>query len=639
MLQSVQGALSGTFPVWNPYQFMGVPTATDGIYALTYPFTYCAYFVAHFLLRNDYNTLEVFSGFHLLAGYVVTYFVLRRMGSSSLMAATGACCWILSGWFLVAGRSQYTFIPLAVYLPLLILSAHLFNRSELGWRWALWTGAVIGLFFHSGHAEMWVYSLSFDGAALLLSIAFGSKDRKKRIIWAAAAISIGLAIAAPLLVLQRMELDRGERMGRWTWTSSIPHMLLPFGSWIRTEMYMGSKGYENSGEIYYAGTLFTSVSLVLILFWLSNCIARKGLLRAQWMKENIWLICGGVAFLLSLGSSAGLWRLISMVPPFDKFRWAIKYTPYFQLFFICGGAAVLERLLPRKQKIDALIFACVSALLLYHVTQCVSTWYTFTDRTYAPLPLRMHKLISGGGRIYPAASFRSVAPEYVQSLALNFPTHYGVLSFMGYDNFVEGSPPFALCRKFLIKDPITAAKIYGVRWLLWSYTLDQQILSGNPLETANIEIIDDTVPLAVMKLRGSLQPVFTSNAVKIYDLGAVSPIVFRRDNATVELPYKLNQSGIVVDTRNLERSQALTVNFLYRPWLTASCNGIQLPIRADQWGRIEVDFKAPAPTMEVRYSPPWPLSSSIAMVLALFGGIFGLIAQRTQGSDSGKASM
>ena len=119
IVEGCRSLFAGLAPEWNPYQFLGCPTASQGVYGLTYPATWVAYAIARFILGNDLLTLDVYAIGHLLAGYAVTYHLARRVGVRPCISAAAAVSFALSGYFLIAGRSWIFMVPVAVWLPAL----------------------------------------------------------------------------------------------------------------------------------------------------------------------------------------------------------------------------------------------------------------------------------------------------------------------------------------------------------------------------------------------------------------------------------------------------------------------------------------------------------------------------------------
>ncbi|MEX2026139.1 MAG: hypothetical protein WEH44_02545, partial [Pirellulaceae bacterium] len=158
ILQSCRGFFDdGAFPTFNPHQYAGAPTASLGTYALTYPPTYASFAFARWVLGDENATIEVFAFAHLLAGYCTMFWAGRSIGLRPLLAAAGGLCFALCGFFLIGGRSWYYMLPLATWLPLVALAIWRLSAGPIGWRWVLWTGLLLGVLFHAGNAQMWIY--------------------------------------------------------------------------------------------------------------------------------------------------------------------------------------------------------------------------------------------------------------------------------------------------------------------------------------------------------------------------------------------------------------------------------------------------------------------------------------------------
>ncbi|MGH9638243.1 MAG: hypothetical protein ACRD72_25695, partial [Candidatus Angelobacter sp.] len=105
MMQGGESLLNGIFPVWNPYQYLGMPTCTVGTYALTYPPTYVSYAIADRILHAPLCFLEVFAALHLLGGYAVMYALARRLNVRPFISMLAGVSFALNGYFLIVGRS------------------------------------------------------------------------------------------------------------------------------------------------------------------------------------------------------------------------------------------------------------------------------------------------------------------------------------------------------------------------------------------------------------------------------------------------------------------------------------------------------------------------------------------------------
>ena len=67
------------------------------------PPTCLAYFIARYLLGNEYLTAEVFAVLHLVVGYLLVYWLSRKVGMRPALAAAAGLSLTLSGFLLIVG--------------------------------------------------------------------------------------------------------------------------------------------------------------------------------------------------------------------------------------------------------------------------------------------------------------------------------------------------------------------------------------------------------------------------------------------------------------------------------------------------------------------------------------------------------
>lgn len=121
---------AGTWPDPNFYQFRGSPMISIGTYALSYPGTLLSCGLSQLMFGDLNSVIEIFAILHLLAGYYLTYRWARLLGINPVFSITLGISLVLSGYFFVAGRSWYYMFPVALWLPVLLLSAENFIRSR-----------------------------------------------------------------------------------------------------------------------------------------------------------------------------------------------------------------------------------------------------------------------------------------------------------------------------------------------------------------------------------------------------------------------------------------------------------------------------------------------------------------------------
>jgi len=487
--------------------------------------------------------------------------------------------------------------------------------------------------FHAGHAEFWIYSIIFCALAAFLMFV-GGIIPASRLIYALAAFLVSLAVASPLLWLQKWETDGIQRIGGTGWSSDILNMLLPFAGLSTSTIKSGSVNYQYFPEIFYAGTVFFATGIVFLGLCVTALLFRPQAIKLKELIKNQWLVLGGLAFVMSLGAPAVLWTLLSFLPIFNRFRWPIKYTSFLHIFLIFGAGLILERLLPRRGK--HLVFGLIAVLMLFHATQCRSSLYDFADRPYPPLPAGMQKLFSADfpGRIYCLVPIHSALPEFVDGLVLNFPTVYKIFSYQGYDTFIASKELYIKTLNQIDADPVKTAKAYGIEWMLWS-ELERHPLLSNPSQTF-LELCQVGYVDAGGSLLKQSTKVYQSPQLKIFRLNEKDPLVFVSDTPTHPLAFLADQSGLTINTAGLASGTEVTANFLAWPWMAAQSNGRKLPITADKWMRMHVKLEENTPEFRIFYNPPWQLSSLIGLAILVAGIIVGLVAQAVQARESKK---
>lgn len=155
---------AGELPLWNPYQFAGLPFLAAGQHSAFYPFSIIFYL---FPLARAYGLFTVSQFF--LAG-LFTYIFLRVLGLRRLSALCGAMVYEL-GLFMVVSVVFTMIIAGVVWLPLILTSLELILRQHpaLGGRPATIPWLVLGAFalgaqVLAGHIEITYYTLLVSGA-------------------------------------------------------------------------------------------------------------------------------------------------------------------------------------------------------------------------------------------------------------------------------------------------------------------------------------------------------------------------------------------------------------------------------------------------------------------------------------------
>lgn len=633
IIRSAQDLFQGRFPVWNPYQLLGAPTASVGTYMLTYPPTYLSYWIAQRVFGDPYLTIEIFIVLHLAAGYFITVLVLRRFGLRPSLAVAGALSFTLCAFLLIGGRSQATFVPVAVFLPLLTASILALERGPAGWKWALGTGAVVGVYYHAGHAQYWVYALMFFAAAVALLI-IGGRISWSRALWCMPALSFGVALAAPLLFPQMAEL-RGRHFGSNGTGVNLLGMLLPLGRWAQ-DIRQPFNQPAWSGQIPYSGTTFVAASFIGLGYYFYLLV----LCKLKWpdvrtrIGDATWLLLMLFATALALGPDGVLWPLMAHVPPFNDFRWPNKLLPFAAFFACVGGGVQLERWCSRWRPMRVRwLAAATMGLVLLNTYWARASWYAFADRPYPALDASYAALIAPpgaglAGRILTRVQWEARSPVegFFRTQSLNFPTITGALSVGGYDTFAESSFENQRMLNLLRKDPVSAARAYGVRWLIWDRLFSHPVFSPNP-QVKEIEMLRMPERKALLAVKNEAVRTLVADGLEVYRVKETDPLAFIAGPGKEPLGLRFDMRGGTVEAGGIPPTASVVVNVLWRPWMKAFADGRPIDCHADTWGRVMVRMQGPARVLEVLYRPPWLRSSLAGLGIAMLGGVIGVFLQ------------
>lgn len=662
LLQGLRSVWQGVFPEWDGHVFMGVPYASAGGGRLFYPPTYLAYAVSRHLLGNELAQVDVAAILHIVAAYFVVFWVLRRLGTGAAVSMAGALAVALSGPTLIMGRCWAMFIYGAVWSPLLFYAVARLTRGPVGWRWALLTGAGIGVLFQVGFVQLWVTVLLLMGLALL-GYWLAGRLPSRQVPWFAAAVLLGVALAMPLMYQQWL-LTRDLHMGPRSDNGVAPGMLamlLPYP--LATAPHpAGWGGLESRymGQMYYFGTPFALLPVLGVVSLLTAGPCRRprspregseGPRSSDREEEadslrhidssphlwgaNVWAALALFVLVLALGSDAGLWRLMSALPVLNIVNhYPFRLLPFLVLFAVLSGSVVAERLLratPRRARWEMALAATTAGLLLWHVGFARSSFYQYGFPPTQPLSAPIGEILRAGGatgphpqsRVMCWAPERSSLPEFRDTMKLNLPMLDGIPSFTGYDPLTSSKPTWLRAARAMELGPLAASRAFGVRWHVVSRLIAHPTFSGDsPVE----RVLETEVPLgdALPKLaRARLPTAAALPDVTIYDAGPTDPLAFPEGDARHPLPLTLSNRGIDVDVSALPAGCRVIVNWLWYPPMRAQLGGAALPCAADAWGRIVVSVPPTAPggpagraLLHVRYAPNWGTGVAIGAALA-----------------------
>jgi len=258
---AAQSVRSGSFPLWNPYQFCGTPFVANSQSAVFYPGNLLFY-----LLPDTARAFGWSAILHLTLCGWFTYLLLRRLRCSEVAALAGGIVFAFSAWQ-VAWLQLPTFLATSCWFPLLLHQVYGLrtarmqrNRSIDGespdavpslptdsetlspWprgqalRSLAGIGAVVGMMLLAGHLQIAFYGLLMGTLWMVgVLVRVGSEQGRAAVIRgfliSAGGMALGLMMASPQ-ILPALELSHvSHRVGKPTATgyAAYTEYALPSG--------------------------------------------------------------------------------------------------------------------------------------------------------------------------------------------------------------------------------------------------------------------------------------------------------------------------------------------------------------------------------------------------------------------------
>ena len=355
---------TGSFPLWNPYIYGGLPYVAAMHGDIFYPT-----FLLRMIMPTDVAMTVGFMVHIFLAG-LFTYFFLRAWGLGFYPALLGGLAYMMGGpiaSYVSPGHDGKLFVsaltPLALWM--------LVRGIRDGRLWAFGVLALAtGLAVLSPHPQLLQYDLLLSGAfALFLAFSAGDRDvalprgtALARLGLSAAAVAIGMLIGAvqylPVMEYVPWSPRAGGKGYDYATTYSFPleeliNTYIPQFSGI-LNAYSGRNGIHLHSEYLGVAVLI----LAVLGFGAMRAMRRRAFAR-------FWLGTMIVALLWALGNSTPFFHLVYAIVPGTKFFRAPSTIIYVVALAIAVFAALgLERVLAREYSRRYLIGWAVAAVVM-----------------------------------------------------------------------------------------------------------------------------------------------------------------------------------------------------------------------------------------------------------------------------------
>lgn len=169
--------LAGELPLWNPYNYGGMPLLANPQATVFYPPSWL-----YLLMPVGYaQKLLVFG--HVLFTGIFMFLLVRRMGPGRVPALLAAIAWMFSSYFGArAAVGHLTLLMTASWLP---ATLYCWERALASrqWRWVFWTGMALGVSVLAGGDQNCYYTALTVGLYGLVRWSWPGKD------WAGAGLA------------------------------------------------------------------------------------------------------------------------------------------------------------------------------------------------------------------------------------------------------------------------------------------------------------------------------------------------------------------------------------------------------------------------------------------------------------------
>ncbi|MFH0944764.1 MAG: YfhO family protein [Planctomycetota bacterium] len=187
-LETTRQALErGELPQWDASQGLGVPHIAEVHYAVFYPPAWIPLFLG-------LSGLGLLAWLHLVMAGGGTLLYLRALGRSEGAALLGALAFALSAW-ITARMHSFPVVGAAVWLPWI-----LYGLQSASGKGTLIAALAVTLSLLAGFPQVTSWLLVLAGLLELVRFACSSRKwpaRLRRLLWSAAAVLLGLLLAAP----------------------------------------------------------------------------------------------------------------------------------------------------------------------------------------------------------------------------------------------------------------------------------------------------------------------------------------------------------------------------------------------------------------------------------------------------------
>lgn len=362
---------SGSFPLWNPYQYGGVPFFAEWQSGTLDPLNWI-----HWLGASSRTlTLSIQSSFVIALLAMFSY--SRSIGFTRRASVFAAVVFGLSG-FLV-GRTLYPgFVRIVALMPLVLCFTERLSRRHR-WRDAVFGSLIVAWQIFAAHPQPLIYSSLLACAYALFRLLRGSR-RLLFLSQFSLMFVAGIGLAA-IQLLPAFEFATKSVRQDWPFELFTLHSLHPASLLVTLFPFFHGSG-RTIYELPYWGTYWHHNEAQIYLGSLALSLALAGMIAAWRARYRIGIFWGAIAvagMILAMGKYIGfVAKLLYHVPLISHFRSPNRHWMEVSMAIAVLAGYAVNRLLMEKSHFIARgsqLSATLLALLVF-IAGAFTLWQT-----------------------------------------------------------------------------------------------------------------------------------------------------------------------------------------------------------------------------------------------------------------------
>jgi len=616
-VHNLRALRGGELALFNFHQYAGFPHLSNGQTGVLYPPYYAATLASYALLGHPFAALDFVVAFHLIAGALGMFLLLRLIASDPRAAFWGALTYELNSfvvyvstcWVMLSGPAAW--FPWMAYFTLRLLDGA--RRASGGLL------AAHLLLLYIGYPQTLLYCAVFE--LMVFALAAAARFPSDR-----AGVAAGVRRYAASWVLTGVfSLPLSLPMWHQTAISAFRQRVLPWeafagggftiGSWFAGLVNPFSNAHYASGSAehwverslpYLSHIGYATVALMgvgLIAFYMDALDATR---------KKYCAICLAGALVSFLWALNGYARIMYLIPVFNRLRWPFKVQVHTAFFLVAIAAIGLAWLLGRIESRVAArsVFAAATVATLANF---LALYLIFPARTFrtnletVPLVEPLREQLKNGRML--AVGYRFEDPKSANSLGFDYATLWDLQSIAGYDPLVParnsevglGLDHLASYGDSPDRLPIEHLRRWGVRWY----------------------VVSNAAPeYAPVLLNNGMTPRFRDQSRTVYEDAQARPLVEWEGGGVAGIDYRLATNTIRIDADNRQEARLL-LRFVSNSLFTASADGRPAAISTDEYGQMSLRLPAGRHRIVVRYRDPYFVLGTLlaAAAAALLGAL------------------